>query len=150
MAEASVPNPFCPQRRPRRPIATLLAELGFPDACDSSILSWVISHPEMEVYLAVDPLDRAIGMVSFSASPCASTQGARGASIDELAVAPAWRRKGIGKELLSRAVTRCKVLGCKRIELVAPGSDVPKELFTRSGMTELPASLFRLTELEGT
>jgi GNAT superfamily N-acetyltransferase len=147
-----VPEPsyrIRPARRgDREGLAGLLAELGYSNACDSGTLSWVISHPEMEVYLAVDPLDRAIGMVSFSHRPALRLKG-RVATIDELAVAPAWRRKGIGKELLARAVTRLKVLGCKRIELVAPGPGIPKQLFIRSGMVEVESALFRLTELEG-
>jgi GNAT superfamily N-acetyltransferase len=135
------------RRGDREGIAALLAELGYPNACDSSTLSWVISHPEMEVHIAVDPLDRAIGMVSFSHRPQLRLKG-RIATVDELVVAPSWRGKGIGKELLTRAVARCKVLGCKRMELAAPGRPVPGKLFARCGFTDVDASLMRLAELE--
>jgi GNAT superfamily N-acetyltransferase len=147
-----VPEPsyrIRPARRgDREGIATLLAELGYANACDSSTLSWVISHPEMEVHIAVDPLDRAIGMVSFSHRPQLRLKG-RIATVDELVVAPAWRGKGVGRELLSRAVARLKVLGCKRVELNAPGHPPRTALFTKTGFAEVEASLLRLAELEG-
>ena len=104
------------RRGDREGIATLLAEAGSPDSCDSTTLAWVISHPEMEAHLAVDQPDRAIGLVSFSHRPMLRLKG-RIATIDELVVAQAWRKKGVGKALLAVAVTRLKVLGCKRLEL---------------------------------
>lgn len=135
------------RRGDREGIANLLAAVGYQNACDSSTLSWVISHPEMEVHLAVDPLDRAVGMVSLSHRPQLKLKG-RIATIDELIVLPAWRKKGIGKELLLRAVTRVKVLGCKRLEVLSHArADVPGFL-TKLGFTEVDATLVRLTELE--
>ena len=136
------------RRGDREALAALLTEFGYPNACDSGTLSWVISHPEMEVYLAVDPLDRAIGMVSFSHRPALRLKG-RIATIDEFVVLPSWRSKGVGKELLARAIARCKVLGCKRIELMAAGRVTQLGVFTKNGLAEVESTLLRVRDLEG-
>ena len=143
----SEPYRIRPARRgDREGIANLLAEIGYPQACDNAILAWVISHPEMEAHMAVDPLDRVVGMVSFSHRPQLRLKG-RGATIDELVVAPAWRGKGIGRALMNVAITRLKVLSCKRLELASVGrSTIP--FFQKLGLTEVDAGLMRLAELE--
>jgi N-acetylglutamate synthase-like GNAT family acetyltransferase len=146
----SVADPFRirPARRgDREGIANLLAVVGYANACDSSTLSWVISHPEMEVHLAVDPLDRAVGMVALSHRPSLRLKG-RIATIDELIVLPAWRKKGIGKELLQRAVTRIKVLGCKRLEVLTHSRADGPGFLAKLGFVEIDSTLLRLAELE--
>jgi N-acetylglutamate synthase-like GNAT family acetyltransferase len=135
------------RRGDREGIANLLAEIGYLDACDTATLSWVISHPEMEVHIAVDSLDRAVGMVSLSHRPQLRLKG-RIATIDELVVSSAWRGRGIGRELLTRAITRCKVLGCKRLQMASLSRQSAGKLFTRLGFVEVDAALFRLAELE--
>ena len=135
------------RRGDRESIAALLAEVGYPGTCDSATLSWVISHPEMEVHLAVDPLDRAVGMVSLSHRPQLRLKG-RIATIDELVVLPAWRKKGIGKDLLQRAVTRVKVLGCKRLEVCSLDRGVSAEFMRKLGFVEIDSTVMRLEELE--
>jgi GNAT superfamily N-acetyltransferase len=137
------------RRGDREGIAALLAEIGYLDACDSSTLSWVISHPEMEVHMAVDPLDRAVGMVSLSHRPQLRLKG-RIATIDELVVATAWRGKGIGRDLLQRAVQRVKVLGCKRLELntLETRRDSGVRFGVKSGFVEVDSALLRLADLE--
>ncbi len=96
------------------PIVTLLAEVGA--AGDSSAVTWIISHPEMELMVAADSLDKVIGVISLSHRPLMKL-GGRAAMIDELVVAKSWRRKGVGRELLKRAVERAKVLSVKRLEI---------------------------------
>lgn len=135
------------RRGDREGIATLLAEAGYPNACDSSTLSWVISHPEMEVHLAVDNLDRAVGVVALSHRPQLRLKG-RIATIDELIVLPAWRGKGIGKELLKRAVDRVKVLGCKRLEISPPARTEAPGFLKKRGFQDVDQVVMRLSDLE--
>lgn len=144
----SEPYRIRPARRgDREGIASLLAVVGYPNACDSTTLSWVISHPEMEVHLAVDALDRAVGVVALSHRPQLRLKG-RIATIDELIVLPAWRNKGIGQELLKRAVDRVKVLGCKRLEISTLARADHPEFFQKRGFLEVDSALMRLADLE--
>ena len=102
------------RRGDAEPIKTLLAELGFTG--DAATVTWIVSHPEMEIMVAADSFDKVIGFVALSHRPNLRHAG-RVATIDELIVAKAWRKKGVGRELLKRAVDRAKVLGVKRLEL---------------------------------
>ena len=145
MAEAYRIRPA--RRGDREGIAALLAVVGYPDSCDASTLSWVISHPEMEVHLAVDPLDHPVGMVSLSHRPQLKLKG-RIATIEELIVLPAWRGKGIGKELLARAVTRVKVLGCKRLELCTLPGPEGASFLKKHGFAQKDSTLMWLEDLE--
>ena len=100
------------------PIVSILLEVGIN--ADSNTVTWIISHPEMELLVAADALDKAIGFVTLSHRPMLKT-GGRAATIDELNVTAAWKRKGVGRELLRRAVERAKVLSVKRLEVQTYG-----------------------------
>ncbi|MGO8968025.1 MAG: GNAT family N-acetyltransferase [Myxococcaceae bacterium] len=100
-------------------LGALLVELGHPGAGDTSTVHWVLSHPEIEVYVAADAQDRPIGLVSLSHRPQLRLSG-RVATIDELVVAAAWRRKGVARALMQRALERARVLSVKRVELQLP------------------------------
>jgi GNAT superfamily N-acetyltransferase len=102
------------RRGDSEPVKALLGELGFQG--DSATVTWIVSHPEMELMIAADSFDKVIGFVALSHRPNLR-HGGRIATIDELVVAKAWRRKGVGRELLKRAVDRAKVLGVKRLEI---------------------------------
>jgi GNAT superfamily N-acetyltransferase len=84
----------------------------------------VLSHPEAEVYVAADAQDRPIGLLSLSHRPQLRLSG-RVATIDELVVSAAWRRKGVARALMQRALERARVLSVKRVELQLPS--LPEE-----------------------
>ncbi len=124
-------------------IKALLHEIGLGG--DASTVTWLVSHPEMELMVAADHLDKVIGVVSLSHRPQIRFAG-RIATIDELAVTGPWRRKGVGRELLKRAVERAKVLGVKRLELNSlKGADDPAlPFFTACGFVQSDVKVFRL------
>lgn len=125
------------------PIVTLLGESGA--AADPNTVTWIISHPEMELLVAADMLDKVIGFVTFSHRPMLKT-GGRSGTIDELCVARAWQRKGVGRELLKRAVERAKVLSVKRLEVQTFGPVTPEltAFFQACGFGQAEVGTFRL------
>jgi GNAT superfamily N-acetyltransferase len=130
-------------------IAVLLRELGYPDAADLSTVHWVLSHPEMEVLVAADAHDKAVGMLSLSHRPQLRMKG-RMASIDELVVATSWRRRGVGRALIVRAVERARALSCKRLELTTHRSrgDYVRSFYEACGFTEANSAVLRHRDLD--
>jgi len=150
---APAPQPLFRIRPARRgdaeAVKALLGELGYPKGGDAATVNWIISHPEMEIFVASDSLDKAIGVISLSHRPQMRLQG-RVASIDELVVTAAWRRRGVGRALVKRAVERAKVLSVKRIELVSHRrrSEAPRAFYEACGLAEADVIAFRLVEIE--
>ena len=81
----------------------LLGALGYEAGTDYQTVNWVISHPEMELFVAADAQDRVVGLITLSHRPQLRLRG-RVLSVDELVVAPEWRRKGVGRALIQRAL----------------------------------------------
>lgn len=108
------------RRGDRDSIYRLFAETGVVVAAheQSNTLSWIVSHPEIEVLVAVDPTDRGVGMIALSHRPSLKV-GGRLASIDTFIVAESMRCQGIGNALLTRSLHRAQMLGCKQVELSA-------------------------------
>lgn len=125
------------------PIVAVLAEIGLN--ADANTVTWIISHPEMELMVAADSLDKVVGFVTLSHRPVLKT-GGRAGTIDELNVTKAWRRKGVGRELLRRAVERANVLSVKRlsIETFGPLTDELRAFFVACGFEEADIGVFRL------
>ncbi|HZH03816.1 MAG TPA: GNAT family N-acetyltransferase, partial [Myxococcaceae bacterium] len=90
-------------------ISNLLVELGYPQGADMATVHWVISHPETETIIAADTADRPVGLLTLSHRPQLRMRG-RIITIDELVVQPAWRRRGVARELVKKAMERAKVL----------------------------------------
>lgn len=122
----------------------LLAESG--TISHANTFTWTISHPEMEVFIAADPLDKPVGLVTLSHRPILKLNG-RAAAIDELVVAEAWRRRGVGRELLRRAVERARVLSVTRLEAqsMGPVTDGVRAFFEACGFKAADVGTFWLT-----
>jgi GNAT superfamily N-acetyltransferase len=125
------------------PIVALLAEAGATASNDT--VTWIISHPEMEILVAADSWDKCIGVATLSHRPVLKL-GGRAATLDELAVLKAWRRKGVGRLLAQKAIERAKVLGVKRLEVQTFGA--PDEgttaFFLAIGFHQALVGVFRL------
>jgi N-acetylglutamate synthase-like GNAT family acetyltransferase len=132
------------RRGDAEPIRVLMDELGYANAADSSTVAWIISHPEMEILVAADHLDKPIGVLALSHRPQLRLNG-RIATIDELVVTNAWRRQGVGKALLAKAVERARVLSVKRVELMNHGgkADDARDFFVKCGFSEADVLVFR-------
>ncbi|MBE2248261.1 MAG: GNAT family N-acetyltransferase [Myxococcus sp.] len=124
-------------------VVALLNEAGAQ--ADAQTFAWTISHPEMEVLVAADALDKVVGVVSLSHRPLLKV-GGRAATIDELGVARAWARRGVGRELLKRAVERAKVLSVKRLEVqtFAGLTSEVDAFFKACGFERADVGVFRL------
>lgn len=120
-----------------------MTELGF--SADAATVTWIVSHPEMELLVAADSLDKAIGLVCLAHRPQIRL-GGRVASIEELMVTQTWRRKGVGRELLKRAVERARVLGVKKVEVQSLTANAPEAaaFFAACGFMPADSSVFRL------
>lgn len=129
-------------------LASLLAELGYPNAADQATVHWVISHPEIEVLVAGDPQDKPVGMITLSHRPQLRARG-RIATVEELVVTEAWRGKGVGRELVRHAIERARSLSVKQLELVTHrGRDVyARTFYEKCGFAETDAAVLRM-ELE--
>ncbi|QSQ14797.1 GNAT family N-acetyltransferase [Myxococcus landrumensis] len=141
-------------RRARRgdaeAMALLLRELGYPQGTDQQTVHWVVSHPEIEIFVAGDAQDRPVGMLSFSHRPQLRLRG-RVATIDELVVTETWRRRGVGRALIKQILERCKVLSARQLQLVSPMATTPeaRNFYTACGFSEVDAGVFRHLETEG-
>ncbi len=125
------------------PIVTLLSEVG--GAADAHTVTWIISHPEMEVHVAADSLDKVVGVVTLAHRPHLKL-GGRAATIDELVVSKPWRRRGVARELLKRVVDRAKVLMVKRLEVqtMSRGDEAAGAFLRACGFDEADAGVWRL------
>jgi N-acetylglutamate synthase-like GNAT family acetyltransferase len=129
-------------------IRNLLDELGYSKGADSNTVGWIISHPEMEILIAADQQDKAVGLCALSHRPQLRLNG-RIATIDELVVTQAWRGKGVGRALLTRATERAKVLSVKRLEILNHhGHADPREFLHKCGFTVADAIVFRYPGFE--
>lgn len=131
-------------------MVALLRELGYPQGTDQQTVHWVISHPEIEIFVAGDPHDRPVGMVSFSHRPQLRLRG-RVATIDELVVTETWRRRGVGRALIRQILERCKVLSAKQLQLISPMASTPetRSFYIACGFSEVDSGVFRYLETEG-
>ena len=128
-------------------LALLLAELGYPGAADTSTVHWVLSHPEMDVIVAADAMDKPVGMITLSHRPQLRMKG-RIVTIDELVVSATWRRKGVGRALMKHALERARVLTAKRVELHTHKGrgEAVRAFYESCGFQEADSLVMRLTE----
>ena len=131
-------------------MAALLREMGYPHATDAQTVHWVISHPEIEIFVAADPQDRPVGMVSLSHRPQLRLRG-RIATVDELVVTEGWRRRGVGRALIQQVIERCgaRALSVKRIEVSGFATEPLRTFYVSCGFAQVERTVLRYTELEG-
>ncbi|MFE8599952.1 GNAT family N-acetyltransferase [Archangium violaceum] len=150
------PAPDAPPFRIRRArrgdaesLASLLREMGYAHGSDAQTVHWVISHPEIEIFVAADTQDRPVGMVSLSHRPQLRLRG-RIATVDELVVTETWRRRGVGKALMQQVLERCgaRALSVKRLEVSAYALEELRTFYVSCGFVQVDNLVMRHADLE--
>jgi GNAT superfamily N-acetyltransferase len=153
---SKTPAPDAPPFRIRRArrgdaenLASLLREMGYPHGSDAQTVHWVISHPEIEIFVAADSQDRPVGMVSLSHRPQLRLRG-RIATVDELVVTESWRRRGVGRALMQQIIERCgaRALSVKRLEVCAYALEELQSFYQACGFAQVDRMVMRYVELE--
>jgi GNAT superfamily N-acetyltransferase len=153
---SKTPAPDAPPFRIRRArrgdaesLASLLREMGYPHGSDAQTVHWVISHPEIEIFVAADSQDRPVGMVALSHRPQLRLRG-RIATVDELVVTETWRRRGVGRALMQQVIERCgaRALSVKRLEVSAYALEDLQAFYMACGFTQVDRMVLRYGELE--
>ena len=95
----------------------------------------VLKDPSSYILLAeID--GKAVGFIHFTTRTTIIHSGPSGL-IDELAVSKRYREKGVGKELISAAVEKCKKLGCCEAEVSTEFTNTSaREFYKRIGFEE--------------
>lgn len=105
----------------------------------------VVRHPEAAVLVLADGV-RIVGYLALSHRPQIRL-GGRLASIDDLAVDPAYSGRGLGSALLAHALELARGLACVRIEVSTRRSreSYLRGFYRKHGFEEVDSALFRMT-----
>jgi len=106
-------------------------------------LTLILENPEVgQILIAQQGADVA-GMVGLLYT-ISTALGARVALLEDMVVAPAWRKAGIGSQLLEAAITHARQTGCQRITLLTDDINTDAQRFyRRHGFTHSPMVPFR-------
>ncbi|MCK4590502.1 MAG: GNAT family N-acetyltransferase, partial [Candidatus Latescibacteria bacterium] len=88
-------------------------------------------HESNSHFLIVRMDDSVVGFINFTTRQSILHPGASGL-IDELVVAKAYRRRGIGRKLISAAIDKCRELGCCEVEVSTEKTNHRARKFYRS------------------
>jgi GNAT superfamily N-acetyltransferase len=94
-------------------------------------LSMIINHPEAGVILIARHEGRVIGMVNLLFT-ISTTLGGKVVMLEDMVVLPAYRGQGVGRHLLSAAVSRVRSEGFLRITLLTDRLNDEAQSFYRS------------------
>jgi ribosomal protein S18 acetylase RimI-like enzyme len=104
----------------------------------------IINSPEVgQLYCAASG-GAVVGMVSILFT-ISTAEGGLAAWLEDMVVRPAWRRVGIGAQLLDAALEGARAAGCSRVVLLTDDSNVPAQRFyTQAGFVRSAMVPFRL------
>jgi ribosomal protein S18 acetylase RimI-like enzyme len=126
-------------------VRALVEHLGYtPDARDfTETFTQVARHPEAAVFVLAEGV-RVVGYLAVSHRPQIRL-GGRIASIDELAIDPAYSGRGLGSFLLDQALELARGLACVRIEVATRRSrdSYARGFYRKHGFTEVDSALLR-------
>ncbi len=116
-----------------------------PDAArQRRALELILDNPHSGCLYCATYSGTVIGMVSLLFT-ISTAEGGRAAWLEDLVVDPAWRNRGIGKQLLDHAVAEARLAGCVRVTLLTEGDNHRAiRLYTRAGFARSAMTPFRL------
>lgn len=136
------------RRGDRAGLAELLRGYGYPNAADTNTMLWVFKHPEIDLFVAVDAMDRPVGYVSLSLRPQLRLCG-RIATIDEFIVDAGWLDKGVPKALLDAALERARGMDARRIEVTSHECrTIGPDFWVGQGFTSIDNEVLRYASAE--
>lgn len=92
-------------------------------------LQMLLDSPSAEVWVA-ERNGRVVGMVTVQLV-VSTAEGGLSGLLEDLVVSSAYRRRGLGKALLSAAMKWAREQGATRMQLLADGRNVPAIIFYR-------------------
>jgi len=92
-------------------------------------LQMLLDSPKAGVWIA-ERRGRVVGMVTMQLM-ISTAEGGLSGLLEDLVISSAYRRRGLGKALLSAAVKWAREQGATRIQLLADGRNVPAIIFYR-------------------
>lgn len=121
-------------RAPDLPRIAAIEQVSFPDPWDESTLSWILEYCSEFFFVA-----SASGTVAgFLAGACEDTGEQVYGHICNFAVAPPFRRLGIGRRLVSRVEQQFIVAGAAAVQLEVRASNMAAQAFyQRCGYREV-------------
>ncbi len=113
-----------------------------------SVASEVIADPR-HGFILLATVDDAVAGLAYAAAHLSAEHGGPVGWLEELYVAPRWRERGIGSDLLRAVISRAQRLGWRALELeVVAGHERVAGLYVRHGFAALARARFTL-ELGG-
>jgi ribosomal-protein-alanine N-acetyltransferase len=104
-----------------------IERVSFPDPWDESTLAWVMDYCGEFFFVATAARDVA----GFLAGACEDTGEEVYGHICNFAVAPPFRRRGLGRELVARVERQFLVAGASAVQLEVRASNRPALAFYR-------------------
>jgi len=114
-----------------------------PEAQSRGLLR-IIRSPEVGLVLVAKEGSAVLGMVNLLYT-VSTALGERVALLEDMVVAPEFRGRKVGSQLLQEAVTAAKASGCRRITLLTDQTNhAAQRFYTRQGFEESPMIPLRL------
>ena len=105
----------------------------------------ILAEPERACLLVAERHGEVVGMISLLAI-VSTALGARAAWLEDLVVAPAQRRQGVGRRLLQAALAEARRRGWRRISLLTDADNAAAQaLYQAHGFTASPMRPYRKT-----
>jgi ribosomal-protein-alanine N-acetyltransferase len=109
------------------PGVAAIEQVSFPDPWDESTLAWVLEYCGNFFFVA----SVGAGVAGFLAGACEDTGEQVYGHICNFAVAPALRKRGIGRQLVARVEQQFIVAGASAVQLEVRASNLAAQAFYR-------------------